>query len=96
MNSKQDLAQQIADLQANVAYLELTVDSLDAVVAKQDKQLQDMHRQLQLMYSQINGQGDAEIAPFDAAAEVPPHYQNTEWGVLLKNLDSDDRVAINL
>ncbi len=74
VTQQQDAEQKIAELQASVAYLELTVDSLDAVVAKQDKQLQDMHRQLQLMYSQINGQGDSEIAPFDAAAEVPPHY----------------------
>lgn len=69
-----DLQQQIANLQSTVAYLELTVDSLDNVIAKQDKQLQDMQRQLQLLYLQLNRQNDSGIAPFDASAEIPPHY----------------------
>lgn len=70
-----ELQQQMIELQMSMAHLELTVERLDQVITRQDKHIHTLQRQLQLVYKQVESQSDDEgIAPFDVAADRPPHY----------------------
>lgn len=74
-DTQAELIEQMIEIQTTMAHLELIVERLDQVVTQQDKHIRDLQRQLQLVYRQVEGQsGEEGIAPFDIAADRPPHY----------------------
>ncbi len=70
------LSQRVDELEIRLSYLDDLVDTLNAVIAQQDRQLQDLQHQLRLLYQRLEAAAGAEadIAPFDPASDIPPHY----------------------
>ena len=64
-------------LELKLAYLENANETLSEVVYRQQREITALTREVEELrqrFTALASGGDADIAPFDPAAERPPHY----------------------